>query len=310
MCRGIVASLIRPSQGKNACFLAMGGGFSKGPCDSPGLEGFCSRAIAKAVDFTRKSFFRRFTIEVDDAVFYVNPHVLAQASPVFEAMLMGSNFVERTKSSATLVGETADDIHLLLKAICPTYYALYPYPVNEKTFPTLARLADKFLISGLRSACEQLILQPSIANCTVECLIRMLDSIRGCAYSGDVQQRLLLALLSKPLNELRDVRNFSASPTYTVITNSKNEWVELFYEECELLRHTVIKKEPHSNRTVIKEDIRRIYCELCSLTSRRNTQMHICSSCRRKLCLNCLNMLCPALLQQCIDNIDNYAPFS
>uniref|UniRef100_A0A915BZV5 BTB domain-containing protein n=2 Tax=Parascaris univalens TaxID=6257 RepID=A0A915BZV5_PARUN len=254
------------------------------------------------VDYTRKSFFRRFKIEVDDAVFYVNPHVLAQASPVFEAMLMGSNFVERTKSSATLVGERADDIHLLLKAICPTFYALYPYPVNEKTFPTLARLADKFLISGLRNACEQLVHQPSIANCTIECLIGMIDAIRGCAYSDDVQQRLLVALLSKPPNELRNVRNFDASPTYTVISNSKNG--------CELLRHTVTKKESLINCAVIKKDVHRICCELCSLISRRNTPVQVCSSCRRKLCLNCLNMLCPALLQQCIDSIDSYAPFS
>uniref|UniRef100_A0A0N5AXT7 BTB domain-containing protein n=1 Tax=Syphacia muris TaxID=451379 RepID=A0A0N5AXT7_9BILA len=139
---------------------------------------------------------RKYPLQVEDVTFFVNPYALSQVSPVFEVMALDQGFVENKNLKACIEEESPEDIEIFLEAICPTYYGVYPDTVKEETFPILARLADKFLVDGLRCGCEEFILRCRLNKQSPNSLLRML--ITCCSFNlKDRLKKLLLKHLLK-----------------------------------------------------------------------------------------------------------------
>lgn len=232
-------------------------------------------------NYRQESLFRKYPLQVGNVTFFVNPHVLSQASPVFEVMTLDEKFVENQNLKACLEDENPEDIEVLLEAVCPTYYGIYPETVTEKTFPILARLADKFLVDGLKCGCEEFILQCHFNRLSADTLLKMLIACCAFNFRNEFKKFLLWQLL-----KIRK-QNFCIDD-------------ELKEFSVGQIVHREILSRPYPKHFVVCCN----YSDRCQVC--RNVfslALLRCTICFKKMCVHCSNLVCFRSLRSRVNSI-------
>lgn len=71
------------------------------------------------IDFSQRSQLRQFELVVEGRSLYVNPHYLAEISPYFYTLCFSEEFRETRESRGELPDVSFEDMHELLRCVCP-----------------------------------------------------------------------------------------------------------------------------------------------------------------------------------------------
>lgn len=83
------------------------------------------------VNFGECTQLRYFELCCDGGSLYVNPYYLAELSPYFNGLCF-ANFQETQQNRVQMEGISVEDMHELLRCICPDETYTLEYRVNGK----------------------------------------------------------------------------------------------------------------------------------------------------------------------------------
>ncbi|KAI1723387.1 BTB/POZ domain-containing protein [Ditylenchus destructor] len=201
------------------------------------------------IDFSVPNALRQFELVVADGrSLWANGHYLAEISPYFYALCVAGDFKERRLGRVELKDVAFDDLHELLRCICPNEDFVYENRIDADNFALLTNLSGRLLLQNLREQLEKFARQEH--NFDYASTTTLLESIVECheaKFNDDTVTALCRRLAKHDQNEIKKITQ-TLPDKYSLLVEEKIQPLLEFYQHPATVygsQSAVIAGSPH-----------------------------------------------------------------
>uniref|UniRef100_A0A915EFH0 BTB domain-containing protein n=1 Tax=Ditylenchus dipsaci TaxID=166011 RepID=A0A915EFH0_9BILA len=158
------------------------------------------------IDFSQPSALRQFELVASDGKsLWANGFYLAEISPYFYALCVAGDFKERQLKRAELRDVNYDDLHELLRCVCPEDYA-YENKIKAENFALLTNLSGRLLLQNLRSQLEEFArVETNFEDASTLTLLEVIVEIMEAGFDSETIATLCRRLAKHDRDEVKQL---------------------------------------------------------------------------------------------------------